>query len=166
MFDDEQWRSIDGFPDYQISDFGRVKSFKRSTPKILSPCYTQYYASLDLRLYGIKYRKYIHHLVADAFLECRSGLDVRHLDGNKYNNLLTNLALGTRKDNMNDARIHGTLVRGEACGSSKITAAQVIELRKLRKEGVTVPKLSTMFGITLRSIYRALTGETLKHIPL
>ena len=81
MFDNEQWRTIDGFPDYQISDFGRVKSFKRSTPKILSPCYTQCYASLDLSLDGIKYRKYVHNLVADAFLECRSGLDVRHLDG-------------------------------------------------------------------------------------
>jgi hypothetical protein len=26
---EEEWKIIEGYPDYQISNFGRVKSFKR-----------------------------------------------------------------------------------------------------------------------------------------
>ena len=35
--DGEKWRDISGYENYQVSNFGRVKSFKRHTPKILRP---------------------------------------------------------------------------------------------------------------------------------
>ena len=36
--DTEIWRDIDGYEgDYQVSNFGRVKSFKYKTPRILKP---------------------------------------------------------------------------------------------------------------------------------
>ncbi len=162
----EQWLPIAGFPDYQISDLGRVKSHKGRQPKILSPVNFGPYIGLYLFIEGRKYIKYIHQLVAQAFLGPQLNSDVRHLDGDRNNNCLTNLAYGTRKENMADALAHGTTARGVKCPQSKLTDSTVIELRKLRQEGITVPKLSQMFGVSLRTVYRALTGESWSHIPL
>jgi len=162
--DSEQWLPIDDFPDYEISDLGRVRSHKRKKPKILSPVSFGRYMALYLFKDTHKHVKYIHQLVAQAFLGPQLNLDVRHLDGDRNNNCLTNLAYGTRKENMADALSHGTTARGEKCPHSKLTDSKVIELRKLRLEGVTVPKLSQMFGINIRNVYRALTGESWSHI--
>tara|TARA_R110002012_G_C11472772_1_gene594153 strand:+ start:308 stop:805 length:498 start_codon:yes stop_codon:yes gene_type:complete len=162
--DIEQWLPINNFPDYQVSDLGRVKSFKHQKPKILSILPFGRYHGLYLSRDGRKYIKYIHQLVAQAFLGPQLNLDVRHLDGDRSNNCLTNLAYGTRQENMEDALKHGTTARGERLPQSKLTDSKVIELRKLRAEGVTVPKLSEMFGINLRTVYRALTKESWSHI--
>jgi len=160
----EQWLPIADFPDYEISDLGRVKSHKRKKPKILSPVKFGPYLGLYLFKDKRKHVKYVHQLVAQAFLGPQLNLDVRHLDGDRSNNCLTNLAYGTRKENMADALSHGTTARGEKLPHSKLTDSKVIELRKLRLEGVTVPKLSQMFGISLRTVYRALTREAWSHI--
>lgn len=45
----------------------------------------------------------VHRLVALAFYgERPEGLEVRHLDGNSFNNAITNLKYGTHKENMED----------------------------------------------------------------
>lgn len=33
--DGEQWRNIEGFPSYQVSNYGRIKSFKKRKPRLL-----------------------------------------------------------------------------------------------------------------------------------
>lgn len=51
----------------------------------------------------------VHRLVAQAFdgdAPSPAHTDVRHLDGNKANNVLTNLAWGTRSENMRDVLRH------------------------------------------------------------
>ena len=51
----------------------------------------------------------MHSLVALAFLGTRpDGFDVRHLDGDRLNCALANLAYGTRSENQRDKRRHGT----------------------------------------------------------
>ena len=161
---DEQWLPVKDFSDYQVSTLGRIKSFKHKKPKILSiVCFGRYWG-LYLFKDGRKYLRYIHQLVAQTFIGPQLSFDVRHLDGDISNNCLTNLAYGTRKENMADALAHGTTARGEKLPHSKLTDSKVIELRKLRTEGITVPKLSQMFGISLRTVYRALTGECWSHI--
>ena len=160
----EQWITIESFPDYQISNLGRVKSFKYNTPRIISSCNFGSYKGLYLRKDGRKHVQYIHQLVASAFIGPANGLDVRHLDGNRANNCLTNLAYGTRKENMDDARQHDTIARGSSLPQSKLTDSKVIKLRELRKEGITVPALAKQFNISLRTVYRALTGESWSHI--
>lgn len=49
-----------------------------------------------------------HSLVAEVFIGPRPpGLDIRHLDGDKLNNHVSNLAYGTRTENMMDEVISG-----------------------------------------------------------
>ena len=65
--DSENWRAIDGYLNYQVSDLGRVRNTKSG--KIHSPglCKNGYYVVGPT---ADKKRKphYIHHLVAHAFI--------------------------------------------------------------------------------------------------
>lgn len=105
--ENELWRDIDGFPGYQISSTGRVRSFRDFHGNI-----TDKYRILKLELnkddyYQIclytldhkKVHKRIHRLVADAFLGPRPDLVVNHIDGNKHNNNLSNIEWTTAENN-------------------------------------------------------------------
>jgi hypothetical protein len=58
---------------------------------------------------GKRISAFVHKLVANAFLEPRPSPDhqIRHLDGNRTNNVVTNLAWGTAKENAQDRTLHG-----------------------------------------------------------
>ena len=53
---------------------------------------------------------FVHKLVAFLFIGARPSAmhEVRHLDGDRTNNNVTNLAWGTRKENAADRKSHGT----------------------------------------------------------
>lgn len=112
MEQQEEWRAVVGFPDYQVSDQGRVASLKGKQVKILRPYPNgrpgQPYLSVTLRSDGRRQIRTVHSLVAKAFLGPRpEGLEVRHLDGDSSNNALLNLRYGTKADNMQDRLAHG-----------------------------------------------------------
>lgn len=103
----ETWKDIEGFPGYQVSDFGRVRSFRdnrgniSSEFKILSPRINKD-GYLELTLYTLEHRKVtkrVHRLVACAFLGPHPGLVVNHIDGNKVNNIIENLEFVTAEMN-------------------------------------------------------------------
>ena len=93
----EIWKSIEYFPNYQISNYGNVKNKE----KILKPllCSSGY---LFVRLYNkteVKNLK-IHRLVATAFIKNPQNKScVNHIDGNKKNNNVKNLEWCTYKEN-------------------------------------------------------------------
>ncbi len=112
----EIWKDIENYPNYQISNLGRIKSKKRITKvgiknvkriirneKILKPSkLTKGY--LGIRLYdnnsNAKTFK-IHRLVAQAFISNPNNLSqVNHIDGDKTNNTVENLEWCTCSENM------------------------------------------------------------------
>lgn len=72
----------------------------------------------------------VHRLVIIAFVgdPPNPKAQTRHLDGNYLNNSWENLAWGTATDNMDDARLHGTLIKGEACNLAKLSSEQATEI--------------------------------------
>lgn len=99
---------------YLVSNEGRVRSLKRRNGDG-SPLFvtwkidTHGYISVDLWRDGKPRRRRVHVLVAMAFLGVRpAGHDVRHLDGDRTNPKLGNLAYGTRSENNLDKLAHGT----------------------------------------------------------
>jgi len=90
---------------YQISSFGRLKSFKTSQNGIILQNNNSRDDYLRVVLQGIgKSRKtaYIHRLVAEHFIENPSGFNVvNHIDSNKQNNVIDNLEWCTQKHNIN-----------------------------------------------------------------
>lgn len=92
---EEIWKDVNGFKGvYQISNFGRLKSFKRElNGKILSNKNKKGdYFSVILRKGDRVKSTRIHRLVAEAFIPNPGNLpQVHHKDGNRQNNCVDNL---------------------------------------------------------------------------
>jgi hypothetical protein len=99
----EIWKEIKGYPDYMISDLGRIKSLRFNKEKILKPAKnTCGYMCIVLSKDKKSSSKTIHQLVAIAFLNhipCGLELVINHIDKNKLNNNLSNLEIITNRKN-------------------------------------------------------------------
>lgn len=103
----EIWKNIEGFEGYQISNLGRVKSFKRTKERILKGSITGGYIQVEID----KKLKSIHQLVAIAFLNhkpCGHKLVVNHIDHNKLNNKVENLEIVNQRENANRKHLKST----------------------------------------------------------
>lgn len=100
----EAWRAIPGFPGYEASDQGRV----RSARGVLKPWLSNGYSIVGLRQTGRTVKVNVHRLILLAF-HGKPGpkMDARHLNGDKSDNRLINLAWGTRSENIRDQVRHG-----------------------------------------------------------
>ena len=104
----EEWRTIAGFPLYEVSSLGRIRSWHTHNgqpgPRILRPGPDDKgYLTAILRGPDGRATRKVHRLVAEAFLgPLPKGLQTRHLDSDNQNNAAANLAYGTQLENMAD----------------------------------------------------------------
>ena len=97
----EIWKPVKDYPNYQISNLGRVKSLKFGKVKILKPRLTKDgYVKVHLSYKDKDQSPTIHRLVALAFIPIPEELkkwygtqylQVNHKDENKTNNCVENL---------------------------------------------------------------------------
>lgn len=98
----EIWKNIEGYPNYQISNMGRVKNTKRNI--IMRPSKSSGYYAINLYSNSKQKRFTIHRLVATFFVPNPKNLPcVNHIDGDKSNNLASNLEWCTHKENSKHA---------------------------------------------------------------
>lgn len=94
---DEIWRDIEGYDgEYQVSNFGRVKSRKKikgvTRELIMSLITTSGWVTITLYKKGVGIPFQIHRLVAKTFVpNPHNRKQVRHIDGDKTNNRADNL---------------------------------------------------------------------------
>lgn len=96
------WKDIKGYEGlYQVSDDGQVQRLlTKGKPKRVKNREGIYY-TVSLSKKGVKKSFNVHRLVAEAFLDRPEGAsEVNHLDGNKYNNRVSNLEWVTQKENL------------------------------------------------------------------
>lgn len=100
-------KPIDNFEDYQISNFGYVKSIKSNT--ILKGILDKRgYTCICLYKKGVRHFFRIHRLVAIAYIENPlKKSQVNHIDGNKQNNVSDNLEWATCQENIIHANQNG-----------------------------------------------------------
>lgn len=145
----ELWRNIDGYKGmYQVSSFGRIRSYKYNLPRILKPrVNSRGYKYINLSQDG-KYRSFtIHRIVARYFLG-KNNLTVNHKNGNKLNNCVENLEWITREENVNHAKENGLYLKGEKNGRSKLTERDVKIIRYKSSKGRSIRFLSREFGVS------------------
>lgn len=105
----EEWRPIEGYEYYEVSNLGRVRSWidnrwrRRNIPKILS-LYKLSKGYLGVSLNSaprVSKTTKVHRLVAKAFIPNPNNLPmVNHKDENKTNNCVSNLEWCTNEYNL------------------------------------------------------------------
>ena len=151
-----EYREIDGFPNYRVSNDGIVESRSSGEWRALKPSIHHGYMFLTLCAKSGYRVVRIHRLVAQAFIPNPDGLPVvRHLDGTRTNNHVGNLAWGTVSDNEMDKVRHGTWAP-----SAKLTAAQRMEAHELRESGMSYRQIGRRLGVTHVPIIKLLKGRT------
>ncbi len=74
----------------------------------------------------------------------------------------SHLFLGTQRENIADRDAKGRQARnrGELCGKSKLTAANVAVIRERRANGATLKDLGAQFGVHLMTIHGVVSHRT------
>ena len=168
----EEWRNIPGYPGYQASSLGRVRSLDRVDT--LPGGFTRKRKGRVLR--GHKSHGYVmytpsvnsvittvtgHKLVMLAFAgPPKDGEIVCHYDGDRSNNAVANLRYGTHKDNEADKERHGTRLWGETANGVKLTEEAVVKMRELRASGYGLKDLAQLFSVGMDTISLACVGKT------
>ena len=122
------------------------------------------YEVVVLRVEGKFKRFLVHTLVLRTFVGPKPpGMETRHLNGNRRDNRLENLAYGTGSENQADRVLHGTDSRGEKSTQAKLTEAQVLEIRELGKT-LSPSELEKMYPVSRSNIRRIINRTMWKHI--
>lgn len=108
----EIWKDVVGYEGlYEVSSFGRVKSFKRGREKVLKNLIGHKgYLSVNLYLNKVMKGHYVHKLIVMAFLGHKPDGTMRictdHIDNDSLNNRLENLQLvSSRVNSTKDIKI-------------------------------------------------------------
>lgn len=135
---------------YAITEDGKVWSYRSKkylTPKITKDGYLQ----VKLCIKGEQKYKYIHRLVAEAYLENPDNLpEINHKDENQQNNTLTNIEWCDRTYNNN----YGSHNKNVSNSMSK--AVKCVETGIIYKNGVEAGKAH---GLSPMQIYDVLRGK-------
>ena len=166
----EEWKKIPYNEEfYQISTYGRVKSFQKGKIKILKPClHNCGYLYVEL-FKNCKCKKAkIHQLVAEAFIpNPENKKTVDHVYGNKFDNYFENLSWKTQAENNQAAYDTGLKKSGEDSYQAKLTNEQVLEIRRDYisndiKFGAAA--FAEKFNVVRNLIYGVVAGKTYKHV--
>lgn len=116
---DEFWASIPGYEGlYEVSTLGRFRRAGSWRPVAVTISPHNGYGYIHLCKGGVAQNYRAHRLVLHAHVGLPSGTqDARHLNGNRADNRIANLAWGTAQENHADKVAHGT-VRGARPGSA------------------------------------------------
>lgn len=151
----EEWRSVLGFEDYEVSCRGRIKSLERldaaghrRKERMLK--LTPRKGHIIVRLFDGGVGDYfpVAHLVAEAFVAPRPGPDweVVRLDCDTTNN---------RAENLQWRRM-----REREVLRPFTTDEEIAEMRALRETGLSYAKIGTKTGHPANHVWRVLTGKT------
>lgn len=101
----EQWRGIATYPNYEVSNHGRVRRMWKHHTNLKKTRLNRFgYEVVHLSKDGTNKHFPIHRLVAMAFVDNPNNLpEVNHIDGNKENNCAGNLEWVSRSENMKHA---------------------------------------------------------------
>ncbi len=164
MSDIEQWRPIPGYP-YEASSLGNIRNAK--TLRVLKHLPDNRkghgYARVAIAINGFSKFFTIHRLVAAAFIgPYPDGLEIDHLDGDRRNNRPENLEYVTKAENRRRSRHN--YKRGDEHPGRKLTEADVREVRRLRADGWSYPKLGVKFGVHSTTMLEIALGRTWTHV--
>lgn len=112
-YENEIWKTIEEYPQYQVSNMGRVRSLKHKAPRILKLADNDYgYLVVHLYPNGKQKTIKVHRLVAKAFVPNPDNLPTTdHIDRDRKNNFANNLRWADYSEQNNNRSCWGTDVK-------------------------------------------------------
>ena len=182
--DSEIWKPIPDFPEYEISNYGRVRSYWHKpmkgsggrpiiigTPTIITPVITstnrskQGYFFIPLRKDGKRCNCYIHRLVLLSFIgPAPKGYVCCHNDNNSLNNKLENLRWDTPKNNALDRHKNDVYNSGQHNGMSKLKDFQVINIKHNLINHFSIQDIAKIYNVSVSAIRGIISGRRWKYI--
>jgi len=167
----EVWRIIEDFPDYAVSNLGRVK---RIVPdkwnhrcKILKQQKNRKgYFKVILCKNKLKYNKEIHILVFETFYnKLKSHECVHHKDENKENNYYNNFKLMTKSEH---SHFHNkNKLIGENNNNSILICQDIIQIKLLLKCRKLKNKyIAKIFEVSCATVSLIKSGKVWNHIKI
>lgn len=158
----ETWRSIPGYEGlYEVSDFGQVRSTRREgTPGgILTPFVRAGYLGVYLYRGNSRRNFHVHRLVLLAHVgpPPTPKHQAAHNNGNREENLLTNLRWATVAENTTDRARHGAWRR--AIDGRLALSPEDAEFVRANHRKIKQADLAEMFGVHRSTIQRIHSGE-------
>lgn len=180
--ENEKWVGIDGFPGYEVSSFGRVRSLDRFITRPRNTKHGKIFVTYRLKgkvlagnynkdgyryhvAHDINFNKkvlYVHRLVAKAFVPNPNNLPiVNHKDENKANNHASNLEWCTIQ--YNNTYGHANAKRSRSVTATK--SKQVPDIEEMDMDGNVLNVYCSMSdahrktGVTLSKICLACNGK-------
>ena len=168
----EEWRDIKGYEGYyQVSSFGRVRSFHHRKIHVLIPRVSFGYLKVPLcRGKGDENVFFVHILVARTFISNPSNKKiVNHKDGNKQNNHVDNLEWVTQSENLKHAYKTGLLkiARGTESPRAKLTEDEVRYIRKVYKphdRNFGAVALAETLGVSKYTVSNVIHGKSYTNV--
>jgi hypothetical protein len=163
---DESWLPIPGYEGfYSVSNMGRVRTEPRtyvSKNGVTKPVKARFlkcgatgkggYPRFSVSVNDVSRVLYVHQIVMLAFVgPPPEGQEVLHYDGNPVNCRLDNLRYGTRAQNIEDAKRHGTFPMYENRPGAVLTKDQA---REIAGSSESAKELAARFGITEAVVYQ------------
>lgn len=161
---EERWVIVADAPGYFVSNLGRVFG---PFGLMKAGSNTWGYVAVTMQLPNAPKAKRVHRLVAQAFIPPIEGKRfVNHRNGVKSDNRVENLEWCTAAENvLHQYRVLGQEGnRGEKSSTCKLTADEVIEIRRLASERRSHSSLGRRFGVTHTAIGAIVARKTWKHV--
>ncbi len=160
------WKTVPGFPEYEVSDAGAVRT--RATGHIKTPSTDRHgYARVQLSQRGRPRCQSVHTLVALAFIGPRRGNNVvNHVDGNKTNNRPGNLEYATYRQNSLHAHRAGLVPvrRGAAHPSTRLTDNDIRDIFNKAAAGTPRRELENHYSVGPTALWCILSRESWRHV--
>lgn len=182
---EEIFKTIQKYPNYEISNLGRVITKERKIRYTHAVTKKEHYRISERRFLKVYYNNRtgykfvqlydsnksknitIHRLVAETFLNNSQKLEcVNHIDGNKHNNSINNLEWCSNSYNHKHATMTGLKAKGDDVYSSKLNDNSVHAIMYFLKKGLSHSEISKAFNVSRPTISLISKGKTWKHITL
>jgi hypothetical protein len=159
---------IKGYDNYFIDDNMNVISTKKNNPKTLK-FFKRDNGYLQVMLCSkgkIRTHK-VHRLIAETFIPNPDNKpQINHINGIKDDNRIDNLEWVSSSENIQHAYDIGLRIprKGVDINTSRLIENEVLEIRHLLKEGLSMNKISKIYKVSPCAIFDFKHNITWKHV--
>src|SRR5262245_24203996 len=167
MITDEIWLPVPEWELFEVSNLGRVRSLRSGRLMHQQKNRCGYFQVLFSCLPERRKLKYVHQLVAAAFIgERLPGFQTNHKDGIKTNNHASNLEYVTQSANAKHALALGLqqILHGERRGHAKLRDSDIPYIRHLLAIGMSQPEIAKIFAVSRGTIGDIHRNKKWRHV--